>query len=166
MSNQDPQGEGFSYDEKLALVANEMMDPAEIGLASAAEARLKVMPEPEPQPTLGDPINFRASEVPLQLRALWAKQESKIAPFDEEGWMRENAHTHRIQAELRSGNMVGRLERTVTDPIDGFILLMEDAVEQLKKVRAQMKAGTHDVVAEVIAASADAAPVKQLGNGE
>ncbi len=135
--------------EKLAAVAAGMMDPKEIGVASAEEARLQILPEAEPQPLLGDPINFRASEVPLELRLLWATQESKIAPFDKEAWLAENANTHRIQAEIRSGNMTGRMERTVTDPIDGFILLMEDAVEQMKKVRAQMKAGTRDVQAQV-----------------
>lgn len=159
MSNENE--ELYSADEKLAMVANGLMDPKEIGLASAEEAQLQVMPDAEPQPTLGDPVNFRCSEVPMPLRLLWAKQESKIAPFNEAEWLEANGATHRIQGELRSGNMVGRLERTVTDPIDGFILLMEDAVEQLKKVRAKMKAGTHDVQATVV-------PVAQaaLGNGD
>jgi hypothetical protein len=147
MSQDNTKTDPYSSDEKLRLVALGLMDPKEIGVTSAEEAQLKIMPDAIANPVLGDPINFRCSEVPLQLRALWAKQDSKIANFDQEAWIEEHKHAHLIQGEIRSGNMVGRLERTVTEPLDGMILCMEDAVAQLKKVRQLMKAGTHDVEA-------------------
>lgn len=130
---------GYSYEEKLKLVAEGNMAPEEIGLASADQAQEQVPQEPE----LGKYITFETSEVPLELRALWARQELKIQPANPKGWIadyiEEHSNEHLIQARVRSGNQQGVLQRLVTEPVLGMILLMREAADLMEKKYADLQ---------------------------
>lgn len=132
--------EGYTYGEKLALVAQELMDPKEIGLASAEEAKLRILGDPKPEIKLGNFVTFEASVVPLTIRAEWARQEAKIVPFDTEAWMAEHKKEFRIQARLRCGTAFGLFDQTFSEPIAGLIAMMENAVARLREKLAEEQA--------------------------
>ncbi len=133
--------DGYTYPEKLALASKGLMDPKEVGCATAEEAQnLQVMKDPPKQAFLGDYCTFEVSEVPLKLRALWAKQDSKIINvFDEEKWLEENKGTHRLQARLRCGNVATMMEQTYTDLVGGFIQMLASASTVLEGMYEKYK---------------------------
>src|SRR6185503_9607229 len=97
------------------------MDPKEIGLTSPTEAGLKILEKDPPPRKFADWITFEATEVPLKLRALWARQDLTIIPSEpgkwELDWMTENEHTHRLQCRIRCGTAFANLEKTVTTSV-------------------------------------------------
>lgn len=143
MTNNPEPNNGYTYPEKLALVSRGLMAPEEVGCATAEEAQaLQVMPDPPKQAFLGDYCQFEVSEVPLKLRCLWAKQDSKIINgFDEEDWMEKNKGTHLLQARLRCGNVGTMLEQTYTDVVAGFALMLAAASEVLTKMKESYDKG-------------------------
>lgn len=128
---------GYSYAEKLQLVAEDKMDPKEIGLASADQAKLQVMPDAEPNRKFGDFITFEASVVPLALRARWARQDEKVIPIDtavwEANWIEAHRHEYAIQCRARCGNALATLERLVTEPHEGFFILLDDVAKLFRE---------------------------------
>lgn len=143
MSNEIEPTNGYTYPEKLSLVANGMMAPEEVGCATIEEAQaLTVMPPAPKQAHLGDFCTFEVSEVPHKLRALWAKQESKIInAFDDEAWMEVNKDTHLLQARLRCGNVATMLEQTFADVVLGFASMMDSASKVLLKMKESFDKG-------------------------
>ncbi len=135
--------EGFSYAEKLSLVAAGNMDPKEIGVASAEEAQLKILGEAPPQVKLGDYVMFEASVVPLALRAHWAAQELKVIPTDkkawEEQWIEKNKNTFAIQGQIQSGTCMARAGQIYSDPILGLCEQMHRAADLLKEKYEELK---------------------------
>lgn len=137
MSNDNIESiDGYTYPEKLAFVSKGLMAPEEIGVATAEEAQaLQVMPDAPKEAFLGDFCTFEVSEVPLKLRAVWAKQDNKILPFDEEKWMEENKETHVLQGRLRCGNVASMIEQTYSDVVGGFSSMLEGAAVILRKMK-------------------------------
>lgn len=145
MSEQPP--ERFTPEEKLRLVEQGMMDPKELGLPGAdveENPKLEVLPDAPKRPVFGTTILFRAGVVPLELRALWAKQESKILPFDTDGWMGEHKNEFPVQSELHCGNLFGKFTQTFQDPVLGLVQMMHEAADKLEKAYAQPEAVPHD----------------------
>lgn len=128
----------YTHSEKLALVADGMMDPKEVGLTSAEEAHLEIMPEAEKEPTFGNELFLQMGVVPLELRAEWAYDETKIvlAPSDKtawiEDWIGKNKHTYRIQGGIRCGTLQGKMERTFKDPVLGLTNMLRLAADMLE----------------------------------
>lgn len=143
MSNPIEPTDGYTYPEKLALVSNGLMAPETVGCANAEEAQaLQVMPDAPKQPHLGDFCTFEVSEVPHKLRALWAKQDSKIInTFDEAAWLETNKDTHLLQARLRCGNVATMIEQTYTDVVLGFAAMLKNAGVLLETMKAQFDTG-------------------------
>lgn len=128
----------YTQEEKLALVADGLMAPEEAGLASAEEAHLEIAPEDKPKPDFGDSIMLQAGVIPIELRAQWAYQETKIilAPSDKTAWIKdfikENSDTYRVQGAMRCGNLEAKFERTYTDPVLGLASILQLAGRQLE----------------------------------
>jgi hypothetical protein len=145
---------GYSYAEKLKMVAEEQMDPKEIGLASADDAKLQIMPDAAPKRQLGDFITFEASAVPLDLRAQWAYSEEKIIPPDKAAWIAEwkekNKDSIVLQSRVRCGTALATAGRTVSDMVLGFCVMLEDAAALIRKEYEEENAGVIDVEATVI----------------
>ena len=137
---------GYSYAEKLAAVANDMMDPKEIGMSSAQEAQLKMLDQKPAEPKLGDFITFEASVVPPALRAHWARQDLKVVPTGitakewEQNWIKEHEGEFAIQGRLHSGTMAARVGQIFKDPILGFVELMRNAADILEQKYNELKA--------------------------
>jgi hypothetical protein len=133
---------GYSYLEKLALVAQECMDPKEIGMADADEARNMLLGKKPVPPFFGDWMTFEASVVPLSIRAKWAFDDLKIKPDNRRDWEASWAESHKdeyhIQAIFRSGSVMAQVDQTFTDPIAGFADLMVKTSELLKKKFAEL----------------------------
>lgn len=129
---------GFTYEEKLALVADEKMDPKEIGLTSADDARLAILPEAARKPVFGTTLMLRCGVVPIELRAEWAYQEQKIvmSPTDKDNFlhsfMEENKNEFPVQGDLVCGNMNARFARSFKDPILGLAQMMRLAADMLE----------------------------------
>lgn len=151
---------GLSYGEKLALVANDLIDPAEVGLKSAEEAKLQIMPPPEQRPLLGDFVTFEASEVPPPLRAKWAReatnivQTSKGAERDlDEAWIEENQKSMLIQSRMRYGTHLGtfqqEFDRTQIPKVLAFAHFMRVCAGKLEELFKAQNAPATDVAAEV-----------------
>lgn len=146
MSEQPP--ERFTPEEKLMLVEKGMMDPKELGLPGRdveENPNLQVLPDAPKRPVFGTTVLFRAGVVPLKLRALWAKQENKILPFDESGWMEEHKNEFPVQSELHCGNLFGKFAQTFLDPVLGLVQMMRQAADKLEKAYAEPEAVPHDV---------------------
>ncbi len=137
---------GYSYLEKLALVAQGNMDPKEIGMVTADDAIMEITGAKKTRPFLGDWVTFEASVIPIAVLAQWALQELKIKPTDIVQWKADWCEQHKekarwkIQSLMRSGNVQAQAEQTFTDPILGFAEMMRKAAillelryEQLKK---------------------------------
>lgn len=128
----------FTQEEKLALVADGLMAPEEAGIASAEEAHLEIEPQAKPKPDFGDTVMLQAGVIPLELRAQWAYQDTKIilAPADKtqwiKDWMKENSNTFKIQCGMRCGNLEAKFQRTYTDPVLGLAAILEIASRQLE----------------------------------
>lgn len=138
MTDENPND--YTYAEKLQLVAQELMDPKEIGITTAEEAQnLIVLKSPGPTPHLGDFCTFEVSEVPHALRAKWAKQDRKLVEVGdnfEADWIEANKDNHLLQARLRCGNVGHMLEQTVSDVVLGFAAMLAQAgglLELMKK---------------------------------
>ena len=96
----DSEKGGYSYAEKLEAVAAGNMDPKEIGMASAEEAQLQILPDAKKQPVFGTTMMFRAGVIPLELRLHWAEQDFKAnrkiisadagSDFDKDAFIKEN----------------------------------------------------------------------------
>ncbi len=157
-----PLNEEPGYEAKLAMVATGMMDPKEIGLATAEEAQLKIMPDPEKVAMLGDFVTFEASEVPLELRAKWDQDQSKIilskseAADARDAYVEENKDSMLIQCRLRCGTLLGTFQqeydRTRTAKAMAFADLMVKCAQQLatKAVEEANEAATTEAEVEVI----------------
>lgn len=154
----DSEKGGFSYLEKLALVAQGNMDPKEIGMVSADEAIMEITGAKKTLPFLGDWITFEASVVPVAIRAQWALQELKIKPNDAAQWKADWSEQHKsewqIQSIMRSGNVQAQADQAFTDPILGFAEMMRKAAtllelryEQLKKENPDQPFKTRDDLA-------------------
>lgn len=132
------QSKEFTQEEKMALVADGMMAPETVGLSSAEEAHLTIAPEDKPKPDFGTTVMLQAGEVPIELRAEWAYQETKIilAPYDKtkfiQDYIKEHSGSHRMQGKMRLGNIEFSFERTYTDPVLGLAGLLEIAAIQLE----------------------------------
>lgn len=130
---------GFSFEEKLRMVAEEQMAPSEIGLADANEARLQLMPEAAKKLVFGTTLIFRAGVVPPELRAEWALQETKVvlAPSDalrwKADWMEEHKHEYPIQGDLCCGNANARFGQAFKDPVLGLCQMLRIAADTLEK---------------------------------
>lgn len=132
---------GYSYAEKLDAVAAGNMDPKEIGLASAEEAQLQIVPDEKRKPVFGTTMMFRAGVVPLELRAFWAEQEYKEARkiissdtnFDKDAWMKANANEFPIQGDLICGQAAAKFARKFKDPILGMCEMLRVAADMLEK---------------------------------
>jgi hypothetical protein len=124
------QSETFTQEEKLALVADGMMDPKEVGLTSAEEAHLAILPEADKIPKFGKDLILTLATVPLEIRAEWAYQESKIilAPADatawKEEWINKNRHSYRIQGKAQCGTAHLSFERHFKDPVLGIAVML------------------------------------------
>jgi hypothetical protein len=134
---------GYSYAEKLTMVAAGAMDPKEIGMATAEEAKLRVLGVAPPQAFLGDWMTFEASVIPINVQAHWARMDLKIVPTNPAEWEAEWAEEHkaeiRVQGILRSGSCMAQVDRTYTDPILGFAELMGKAAELLLRRYEELK---------------------------
>jgi|SRR5882724_499092 len=131
---------GYSYAEKLEAVAAGNMAPEEIGLASAEEAQLQIVPDEKKKPVFGTTMMFRAGVVPLELRAFWAeqeyKQERKIvsadSTFDKDAWMKEHENEFPIQGDLICGQAAAKFSRNFKDPILGMCQMLRVAADMLE----------------------------------
>jgi hypothetical protein len=134
---------GYSYAEKLALVAQEAMDPSEIGLETAAQARAKIVDKPPALMKLSDFVTFEASVVPPQLRAHWAYQDLTIKPENmkawEADWCEQHKNEYAIQGLLHSGGLAAQVGQLFTDPILGFCEMLRKAAELLEKKYEELK---------------------------
>jgi hypothetical protein len=132
---------GYSYAEKLEAVAAGNMAPEEIGMASAEEAQLQIVPDSKRKPVFGTTMMFRAGVVPLELRAFWAEQEYKEARkiissetnFDKEAWMEANKNEFPIQGDLICGQAAAKFARKFKDPILGMCEMLRVAATMLEK---------------------------------
>lgn len=112
-----PINEAPGPDTKLAMVAAELMDPKEIGLSTAEEAKLQIMPPAEKVGMLGDFVTFEASEIPLELRAKWAQDADKViltkseAVNHRDAWIEAHANSMLIQCRLRCGTILGTFQQ-------------------------------------------------------
>jgi hypothetical protein len=170
MSNKydDSEKGGFSYMDKLVMVSKDMMDPKEIGMTSKDDAIYEItgLKKPPAESYLSDWLTFEVAEVPVAVRARWARQDLKVVPTDkalwESQWAEEHKNEHRLQVVMRSGNIQARLDQTFTDPILGFAELMRQAsdmllqrYEQIKKENPRKPVKTReDIEAEKRAAAA------------
>lgn len=129
----DPEHE-FTYAEKLELINRGEMDPNELGLtADEAGPQLAVMDDAPVEVRLGQVLNLKIGVVPIELRAHWAEQESKIiGGFDKEKWMAEHRDTFELQGQLNCGNATARFGQLFRDPIIGFCQLMRQAADRLE----------------------------------
>lgn len=142
MNDQNVPLDGYTYPEKLMLVSQGLMAPEEIGVATAEEAQaLQVMKDPPKQAFLGGYCTFEVSEVPLKLRALWAKQDSKIIPFNDEEWIEANKDTHRLQVRLRCGTVATMLDQTFDSVLGGFVAMLHNAGDLLAKMKETYEKG-------------------------
>lgn len=129
---------GFSYAEKLALVAQGMMAPESIGLSSQEQAYKEITGEEELSPKLGDFVTFEASTIPSELRAHWACDELKVKPSGfvakewEAKWVEEHKDEYAVQGTLHSGTCHATLQRLYSDPIIGFVEMIRQAADLLE----------------------------------
>jgi hypothetical protein len=136
---------GYSYTEKLALVAQDMMAPTEIGLTSREEAIKEITGEEDPGIKLGDFITFEASVIPNELRAHWARQDLKVAPTGvtaqewEAAWIEEHKNEFAIQGTVHSGTCHATVQRMYTDPILGFCDMMKNTATMLETKYEEIK---------------------------
>ncbi len=137
---------GYSYAEKLEQVALGNMAPEEIGMASAEEAQIKLVPDSEKKPRLATTLIFRAGSVPIELRLLWAEQEFKksrniisadSAGFDKEAWLKENENIFNVQGDLCCGQARARFGQTFKDPIIGLAMMLRIAADKLEAKYAE-----------------------------
>jgi hypothetical protein len=145
----DSETGGYSYAEKLALVAQGLMDPTSIGLppgdAGHKLALDELTGEEKPTPKLADYVTFEASTVPIELRAHWARQDLKVVPTGvtarewEANWIAEHKNEFTIQATLHSGYLMSQVGQTFTDPILGFCELMRKAADLLEAKYNELK---------------------------
>jgi hypothetical protein len=99
----------------------------------------KVMPAAPPKRVLGDRVEFQAAVVPLELRAEWEYQDSKIVlpPAEKEAWVAKwvsaNQTSFRVQGMVACGNGVLRLDQIFTDPVLGLCGLLREAADKIEK---------------------------------
>jgi hypothetical protein len=129
---------GYTHAEKIALVAHEAMDPKEIGMVDADEAKLVITGQKPPQVTGGTAIVFRASVIPLELRAHWAFTELLVRPLNPELWKAEwieknKNEPSRIQGEARIGTTGARFETDAKDAVLGMIGMLRKAADQIEE---------------------------------
>lgn len=149
MKDRDPNPTSFTNEEKLDLIEQGLMDPAEMGLTCrpselpvvAGEAP-RILPPPVSVPKLGNWLTFEASPIPLDVRADWARQDAKIIPFDVEGWKEEHKGEAEIDVILRCGNLQARFRQTVkADALhEGFALMLERGAEALRNFQKATEA--------------------------
>jgi hypothetical protein len=131
----------FTPEEKLALVAANMMDPKEVGLVSAEEAQDKLgLEEPKKELKLGKGLRLECWIVPLEIRAEWGYGDTKIilAPTDKiawiEKWLEDNRNTFLIQARLHCGNGHMEFEQLFKDEVLGLCAMTKIAAEKLEQL--------------------------------
>lgn len=138
MSEDNDIDNGYTYEEKLRMVAEGGMDPKEIGMTTAEEAHLELMPAPEKPNKLGSSAMFQVGSVPIELRVEWAeitaKAENKILPFvfDREAWVAEHKHEFLIQGRLDCGTARLMFQQSCNDEMLGICAAMHTAADLLE----------------------------------
>lgn len=136
---------GYSYEEKLNLVAADAMDPHSIGLETAEDAKRIILGQDAPKQKLGDFVVFEASVVPLRLRAHWARKDLKVQPIGaaakawEADWCEQNKGSFSIQGRLRSGTMTAMVQQEFNDPILGFAVLLRQTADMIEAKYTELK---------------------------
>jgi hypothetical protein len=138
--------------KKMQQVLLGNMDPKEVGVADLKDipiigeqpaqpdpTKLRALKGPNATPKMGDRVEFIGSVVPLRLRAEWEKQDSKIIPFDIEGWMAEHKDEYRIQTMAAIGNGIIRLDQTFSDPVLGLCEMMEKTAAEIRTKYEELK---------------------------
>lgn len=130
----------YTQEEKLALVAANMMAPEEVGLTSAEDAQKQIMPPEKQELKLGKGLRLECWIVPPEIRAEWAYGDTKIilAPTDKtawiEKWLEDNKNTFLIQARLHCGNGHMEFEQLFKDEVLGLCAMTKTAAEKLEKL--------------------------------
>lgn len=148
--------EGYTPQEKLQLIAAGNMDPKELGLVSQEEAQLQILKKEPAIPVLKDFITFEASEVPLALRAHWARKDLTVIPTNTTVWEADWCETtsdHRVQARIRCGTAMAILDQTFSESLPGMIKLMRDAAQILENQYAAQCAKVVDVETQIVTSS-------------
>jgi hypothetical protein len=145
----DKEQGGYDYGEKLALVAQGLMDPKSIGLPPGDDGQRKAYEEITGKPTLaaklGDFVTFEASTIPNEIRAHWARQELKVIPAGltakewELKWIDDHKGEVAVQGTLHSGTCHSVMQRLYTDPILGFANMLRGAAEMLEQKYEELK---------------------------
>ncbi len=137
---------GYSYPEKLAMAAQGLLDPTEIGLPPDEAGQKAALNELDDKPKLmklGDFATIELSVVPPQLRAHWAYQDLAIKPDNmkeyEANWCEEHKNEYAIQGLLHSGSLAARVGQLFTDPIIGFVELMHKCADILEQKYNELK---------------------------
>ncbi len=132
---------GYSYAEKLKAVADGLMDPKEIGMASAEDAQIKLVPDANKKPVFGTTLMFRAGCVPIELRLHWAEQEFKknrtivsadATGFDKEAFLAVEKDKYPIQGDLICGQANAKFGQTFSDPVIGLAQMLRIAADKLE----------------------------------
>ena len=138
---------GYNYAEKLALAAQGMMDPKEIGMTSQEDAIKAITGEEKPSPKAGDFITFHASTIPNEVRARWARSELKVIPQDfaadefEQKWVEErDGIEFAVQGEMHCGTLFTQMRQLYRDPILGFAHMLRHAADLLETKYNELKA--------------------------
>jgi hypothetical protein len=145
MKYDDSDSGGFSYLEKIALVAKGQMNPHEIGMTSQDDAIREITGKKleKPQPFLGDWVTFEASVIPLDVLAKWARKDLKVIPTDtaqwEADWKEQHKAEFRVQGILKSGSVGAVVDQKYTDPILGFCEMLRQAADMLTERYEQIK---------------------------
>jgi hypothetical protein len=142
----DTKDGGYSYQEKLNLVAQGAMDPQEIGLPPEDAGIKAANEELNPKPKvlkLGDFVTVEASVVPPQLRAHWERQDLAIQPDNPKAWEAEWCETHKneyaVQGLLTSGTLAARVGQIFSDPILGFVEILRKYADILEQKYNELK---------------------------
>ena len=137
---------GYSYAEKLKLVAAGHMDPKEIGLPPETEGQKAAIDELDGKPKLlklGDFLTIEMSVVPPRLRAHWALQDLAIKPDNpkewEANWCEEHKNEFAVQGMLHSGAMISRAGQLFSDPILGFVEMLRKYADTLEAKYNELK---------------------------
>jgi hypothetical protein len=125
---------GYTYEEKLKMVSEGMMDPKEIGMPEGKQGEVEAKKQLPPE--LGDTVYFIAKEIPIYLVAQNEMKKLTVQPANPRKWMADwtddNIDKHVVQARIESGNQQGGMQRVVTDPFLGMLILMREAADLLE----------------------------------
>lgn len=138
LAEQGDDSDTFTEAEKLALVAANMMAPEAVGLTSAEEAQLQILPPALKELKLGKGLRLECWVVPAEIRAEWAYTDTKIilSPAEKANWIEEwlvkNRNTFLVQARLHCGNGHMEFEQLYKDEVLGLAAMLKIASERLE----------------------------------